>query len=79
MSTNHPKGNKKSSGVGGLVASFFTALARDLLQMIMAFLIGTGATAAICWYYDVPLFLSLFGGILVLGVSLALKSDSLFD
>jgi hypothetical protein len=33
----------------------------------------------VCWYYGVPLFLSLLGGILVLGFAMAVKSDSLFD
>jgi hypothetical protein len=54
-------------------------VARDLVQLLIAFSIGTGAAAVVCWYYGVPLFLSLLGGILVLGFALALKSDSLFD
>ena len=49
-----------------------------ILQMLIAFSIGTGATAIACWYYDIPLVFSILGGILVLGIALALMSDSIF-
>lgn len=49
------------------------------IKMFVAFAIGTGATAIACWYYELPIVLSLLGGILVLGLALALMSDSIFD
>ncbi len=63
----------------GLIASFFLGLAEDAMKFVIAFAVGTGATAVACWYYDVPLVFSLVGGILVLGIALALMSDSLFS
>ncbi|TGD71318.1 hypothetical protein E4634_18780 [Mangrovimicrobium sediminis] len=50
-----------------------------LVKFLIAFGIGTGAGAVVCWYYDLPLALSILGGILVLGLALALLSDSIFD
>jgi hypothetical protein len=79
MSCDDPGEHKKASGIRGFLTSFFTAVARDLFQLLIAFAIGTGAAALVCWYYGVPLFLSLLGGILVLGFAVAVKSDSLFD
>jgi len=32
-----------------------------------------------CWYYGIPMIFSVLGGILVLGIALALMSDSIFD
>ena len=50
-----------------------------IFQMLIAFSIGTGAAAIACWYYSIPLVFSILGGILVLGLALALMSDSIFD
>ncbi len=50
-----------------------------LVKFLIAFGIGTGAGAVVCWYYNLPLALSILGGILVLGFALALLSDSIFD
>lgn len=50
-----------------------------VLQMLIAFSIGTGAAAIVCWYYGIPLAFSILGGMLVLGLALALISDSIFD
>ena len=50
-----------------------------ILQMLIAFSIGTGAAAIACWYYGIPLGFSILGGILVLGLALVLMSDSIFD
>jgi hypothetical protein len=46
-----------------------------LVKLIVGFSIGTGAGAAVCWYYGIPMGLSVIGGILVLGIALALISD----
>ena len=72
-----PGGNV--GGVRGFLVSFLTAVARDFLQLLMAFALGTGGAAIVCWYYGVPLLFSILGGILVLGLAVALKTDSLFD
>lgn len=79
MSVDDPQENEKATGIQGFLTSFFTTVARDLFQLLLAFSIGTGAAALVCWHYGAPLFLSLLGGILVLGFALALKTDSLFD
>lgn len=49
-----------------------------IVKFVIAFGVGTGAGAVVCWYYGVPLGFSVIGGILVLGVALALVSESGF-
>ena len=66
-------------GVRGFLSSFFLGLVRDAVKFILAFAVGTGAGAIVCWYYGIPLVISLLGGILVLGLALALSTDSLFS
>ena len=66
-------------GVRGFLSTFFLALVRDAVKLIVAFALGTGAGAIACWYYGIPLVFSLLGGILVLGLALALSTDSLFS
>ena len=63
----------------GFLATLFMGLVRDAVKFIIAFAVGTGASAIVCWYYGIPLVFSLLGGILVLGLALALMSDSLFS
>ena len=50
-----------------------------IFQVVIFFAVGTGGGAIACLYYGVPLVFSLLGGILVLGIALALMSDSIFD
>ncbi len=66
-------------GARGFVSSFLLGLVRDLVKFIIAFAVGTGAGAIACWYYGIPLVFSLLGGILVLGLALAITTDSLFS
>ena len=66
-------------GVRGFLSSLALGLVRDLIKFIIAFAVGTGAGAIVCWYYGIPLAFSLLGGILVLGLALALSTDSLFS
>ena len=73
------KKDLKDNGERGFFASLLMSLVRDLVKFVMAFLVGTGAGAIACWYYGIPLVFSLAGGILVLGLALALSSDSLFS
>ncbi len=63
----------------GFFASLLMGLVRDAVKFIIAFAVGTGAGAIACWYYGIPLVFSLLGGILVLGLALALTTDSLFS
>ena len=82
VSMHDDPGNKKHShegGVRGFVSSFLFGLLREAVKFIIAFAVGTGAGAIACWYYGVPLVFSLLGGILVLGLALALSTDSLFS
>ncbi len=74
-----PRDRPRNSGAPGSIASFFISLARDFMQLFFAFAIGTGGAAVVCWHYELPLALSLVGGIGVLGLALAVKSDSIFD
>jgi hypothetical protein len=66
-------------GVRGFFSSLLIGLVRDAVKFIIAFVVGTGAGAIACWYYGIPLVFSLLGGILVLGLALALTTDSLFS
>jgi len=63
----------------GFFAELLMGLVRDAVKFVLAFAIGTGVSAIACWYYGIPLVFSLLGGILVLGLALALSSDSLFS
>jgi hypothetical protein len=67
------------SSVRGFLTSFLARLARDAFQLLVAFAVGTGAGAIVCWYYSVPLIFSLLGGILVLAFALALTTDPWFS
>lgn len=63
----------------GFLRTLLQGIVRDAIKFITAFVVGTGAGAIVCWYYGFPLALSLIGGFLVLGIALALMSDSLFS
>jgi len=49
-----------------------------MVKLVIAFGVGTGAGAVVCWYYGIPLVFSVIGGILVLGIALALMAESGF-
>jgi hypothetical protein len=66
-------------GVKGFFSSLLLSIVRDAVKFIVAFAVGTGAGAIVCWYYGIPLVFSFLGGILVLGLALALATDSLFS
>ena len=74
-----PKTATDGGGVKRFLVSFFADIAKDLFRLVIAFAVGTGASAVVCWYYGIPLAFSILGGILVLGLALALTSDSLFS
>ena len=80
MNDNDRSGAQVEDGTDrGFFASLLMSLVRDAVKLIIAFAVGTGAGAIICWYYGVPLIFSLLGGIVVLALALALTTDSLFS
>lgn len=80
MSNNEePRPRIVEGGFSGFVKELFSSLLGTLVKFILAFAVGTGAGAIVCWYYGIPLALSILGGILVLGLALALSTDSLFS
>lgn len=66
-------------GSQGFFKSVVMGIVRDAVKFVIAFFIGTGASAVVCWYYEIPLVFSLVGGFLVLGLALALMTDSIFS
>ena len=60
----------------GFFESLMLSFVDGILKLVAAFAVGTGAGALVCWYYGLPLVLSLLGGILVLGLALALLASS---
>ncbi|MEL7296096.1 MAG: hypothetical protein AAGJ86_00470 [Pseudomonadota bacterium] len=62
----------------GFFSGIFKAIANAFTQMLAAFAVGTAVAAPVCWYYGLPLILSLGGGLIVMGVWLALQSESSF-
>lgn len=63
----------------GFFSSIFKGILRDLVWLFSAFMIGTTAVGIACLYYGIPLVFSLIGGLIVLGIALALKTNSIFD
>ena len=63
----------------GFLTTLFAGLVRDAVNVIIAFCVGTGAGAIVCWYYGIPLVFSLLGGILVLGLAVAFWTEGLFS
>ena len=82
VSVNDERKTQNENGEGqsrGFLVTLLVGLVRDAVKFIIAFGVGTGAGAIVRWYYGIPLVFSLLGGILVLGLALALMSDSLFS
>ncbi len=73
------QGSKTIHTERGFFASLLIGLVRDLFKFVLAFAVGTGASAIACWYYGLPLVLSLVGGFIVLALALALTTDSIFS
>ena len=48
------------------------------IKFLIAFGIGTGSAALVCWLYDIPLVVSIIGGFFVLGMTLVCSSDNTF-
>ena len=80
MNDGHePTMQQTGSGARKFLTNFLVTVARDLFKLAISFGIGTAGGAIVCWYYGIPLALSILGGILVLGFALALTSDTWFD
>jgi len=74
-----PKAESDDGSKPGFLATLFIGLVQDAVKFGIAFAVGTGAGAIVCWYYRIPLVFSVLGGILVLDLALAVLSDSLFS
>ncbi len=74
-----PKPEISEGGVLGFLKSLLMSILRDLVKLVLSFIVGTGAGAIVCWYYGIPLGFSILGGILVLALALAISTDSLFS
>ena len=79
--TEEPKDQPEAEAptVKGFVSDLVAALVRDAVKLIVAFGVGTGAGAIVCWYYGLPMILSLAGGILVLALAVVFMTDGLFS
>ncbi|MEM1262262.1 MAG: hypothetical protein AAGH76_07685 [Pseudomonadota bacterium] len=64
MSLDH-RGNPASHSTKGVFASLLSGVLRDAGRLLIAFLVGSGAGAMVCWYYSLPMILSVAGGVLV--------------
>ncbi len=67
---------KKSNN--SFLSQILGSLAHGFMMLIFAFSIGTGASALVCWYYGLPLVLSLIGGFIVLGLAVVVMTDTPF-
>lgn len=70
-----PNASRKSGFLPELASAIGKSLLRSVAILLIAFAIGTGAAALACLYYGLPLWLSLIGGFLVLGLSVAFVLD----
>ena len=74
---NRSKTEVDAGSSRGFLVTLAQDLARDALRFVImsviAFSVGTGAGAIVCWYYSIPLVFSLIGGILVLALVLFLS------
>jgi len=74
---DRPSGSQKPANPAkpffqSLFLTVGTTLLRFTAILLIAFVIGTGASAIACLYYGVPLVFSLIGGFIVLGFAAAL-------
>jgi len=73
----------KQRAMREITRGFFPRLLRGILKelivMAIVFAVATGISAAVCFYYGLPLILSLIGGFLSVGAVFYIKSDSIFD
>ena len=73
------KTESHEGGVREFVSSLIGSIVRDAVKFVVAFAVGTGAGAIVCWYYGIPLAFAFLGGILVLALALTFMTDSLFS
>lgn len=63
----------------GFFPSLLRGILKELIVMAIVFAVATGISAAVCFYYGLPLIISLIGGFLSVGAVFYIKSDSIFD
>ncbi|MEM8982639.1 MAG: hypothetical protein AAGC71_06410 [Pseudomonadota bacterium] len=66
MTTNNNSPTDKPTE--GFFRALLGGLLRDAGRLVIAFIVGTGAGAIVCWYYSLPMILSVAGGILVVAL-----------
>lgn len=79
MSERNSGGSNIGRDILGIFTAFFGTLLKELILILLVFAITTAIAAGVCWFYDVPIAVSLIGGFISLGVVVALKSTSIFD
>ena len=70
--------SETNSGIGAQIARFFANVLGDILRQLFwlagAFAVGTSGSAIACWVYGFPIGLSLLGGLVVLGIAVAIAA-----
>lgn len=71
-------GPDTNSGIGAqfarMIGSILGDIARQFFWLASAFAVGTAGSAIACWIYGFPLGLSLLGGLVVLGIAVAIAA-----
>ena len=64
------------SSISVFLADLLKDIASSMFVVVLTFLLATIVSAGLLWFYEWPLFLAPVGGVVVLGVMLALWYDS---
>lgn len=60
----------------GFFREIFDDLVKFAARLIVAFVVGTAIGAVVCLIYGIPIGFALIGGLIVVGVAVALMSAS---
>lgn len=60
----------------GFFREIFDDLMKFATRLIVAFLLGTAVGAVVCLIYGIPIGFSIIGGLIVVGIAVALMSAS---
>lgn len=58
----------------GFFKEIFDDLVKFAMRLIIAFLFGTAVGAVVCFIYGIPIGFSLVGGLIVVGIAVALMT-----
>lgn len=58
-----------------LVTGIIRGVAKDLLVVLIVFSCATAISAGVCWYYDLPIVLSLIGGFITVSLLILVYWD----